>query len=79
VAITAFKGALQLERRCPYVEILIQVHDSVVFQVPFKYADRVDEFRAALSTPIPYDPPLTIAWGLARSEKSWGECEKLAS
>lgn len=79
VALCAFKGALQLERACPEVEILIQVHDSLVFQVPFRYAENLDRFKKALSVPIPYDPPLTIAWGLARSEKSWGDCEKVAS
>lgn len=78
VAITAFKGALQLERCCPYVEILLQVHDSLVFQVPIEYNDRVADFRKALATPIPYDPPLIISWGLKRSTKSWGDCEKVA-
>lgn len=79
VALTAFRGAIQLERRCPYVEILIQVHDSLVFQVPLRYADNVEEFKAALENPIPYDPSLTIAWGLKRSEKSWGDCEKVVA
>lgn len=78
VALTAFKGALQLEKRCPFVEILIQVHDSVVFQVPFAHADKLDTFREALRVPIPYEPELVIDWSLARSDKSWGECEKVA-
>jgi DNA polymerase-1 len=77
VALCAFKGALQLERACPEVEILLQVHDSIVFQVPFAFAENVNRFTEALSVPIPYDPPLNIAWGLARSEKSWGDCEKV--
>lgn len=79
VAICAFKGALALEKAHPYAEILIQVHDSVVFQVPFQYADQVTAFKEALTTPIPYDPPLVIQWGLAKSEKSWGECEKVVA
>jgi DNA polymerase-1 len=79
VALTAFRGALQLEQRCSEVEILLQVHDSVVFQVPFRFADSVGRFKEALTVPIPYDPPLTIQWGLARSEKSWGDCEKVSA
>ena len=79
VALTAFKGAIQLEHRCPEVEILLQVHDSVVFQVPLSCANETERYREALTVPIPYDPPLTIAWGLARSEKSWGDCEKVSA
>lgn len=77
VALCAFAGALRLEKLCPEVEILIQVHDSVVFQVPKQYGGDVARYKEALTVPIPYSPPLTIQWGLARSEKSWGECEKV--
>lgn len=79
VALTAFYGALALEKHMPMVEVLLQVHDSVVFQVPFAHADRFDDFKRYLTVPIPYDDPLVIAWGLSRSDKSWGDCEKIAA
>lgn len=77
VALVSFRGALQLERRCPWVEMLLQNHDSIVFQVPKAQAGEYTEIRAGLNIVCPYPDPLTIPWGLSRSEKSWGECEKV--
>jgi len=78
VAIVARRGALQLVRTFPFIEVLMQVHDSLVFQVPFRHADRHDEIRKALEIPIPYPDPLTIPWGLAKSDKSWGDIRDVA-
>lgn len=75
VALVAFKGALQLEAAFSFVEILLQVHDSIVFQVPASESARTADFKRVLEVPIPYPNPLTIQWGLKRSAKSWGECE----
>lgn len=56
------------------VDFLLQVHDSLVFQIL--------ESRAALLLPeikrysqivIPYDDPLIIPFGLKVSNKSWGD------
>jgi len=78
VALVCFKGALRLKKEMPFVEMLIQVHDSIVFQVPFRHAERYAEIRKALSVEVPYpNDPLVIPWGLAKSEKSWGDCEKV--
>lgn len=78
VALTCFKGALQLQKAMPFVEILLQVHDSLVFQVPFRHAERYDDFRRYLSVEVPYpNDPLIIPWGLAKSEVSWGDCKKV--
>lgn len=79
VAETCFRGGLQLEDRCPWAEILLQVHDSLVFQVPFHRTDCIPQIKEALLNPVPYPDPLIIPWGLAMSEKSWGECEKVAA
>ncbi len=77
IAEVCFRGALQLRRRMPWVEILLQVHDSVVFQVPFHRADEVEQLQDALTVLCPYPDPLTIAWKLTRSEKSWGDCTEI--
>lgn len=77
IAHTCFKGALQVKHHLPWVQFLIQVHDSLVFQIPKKrLADILLVQRHLLNT-IPYPDPLTIQWGLAVSTKSWGDCEKI--
>jgi len=75
VAEVCFRGALQLQSACPWAELLIQVHDSLVFQVPFHRSDCILQIRAALPVPVPYPDPLVIPWGLKSSEKSWGDCK----
>lgn len=75
VAITCFRGALQLDRNFPPAELLLQVHDSLVFQIPIGDSHRTEEIRKTLQNPIPYATPLVIDWKLSKSDVSWGECE----
>jgi DNA polymerase-1 len=77
VAEVSFRGALALERACPYVEMLLQVHDSLVFQVPTEYENHIEEISSALICEVPYTypHPLVIQWRIARSKVSWGDCE----
>lgn len=88
VAEVSFRGGLQLERqtgteydargnvvKIGWVEMLLQVHDSLVFQVRHDHENRTSELREGLRYPIPYANPLVIQWGLARSRVSWGDCE----
>lgn len=79
VAEVSFRGGLALEQKCPWVEMLLQVHDSLVFQVPNVYADRVEEIASSLIVEVPYiiPHPLIIQWGIARSRVSWGDCEEV--
>lgn len=76
VALTTFEGAIQLEKKFPYVQMLLQVHDSLVFQIPKDKASDYKAIQKALEVPIPYADPLTIQWGLKVSDKSWGDCKK---
>ena len=78
VAEVCFRGALQLKRSLPWAELLLQVHDSVVFQIPIHRAGEASTLSAIKSTlenPVPYPDPLTIQWGIAASGTSWGECK----
>lgn len=61
----------------PYIRMLLQVHDSLVFEVPTEHEDNVKEMMQCLRVEIPYPDPLTIPWGFARSRTSWGDCAKV--
>lgn len=73
VARTCNRGGIKLRRTFPEVEMLLQVHDSLVFQIPFRLCDQIDRIKAGLAIQVPYPDPLTIQWKVARSEKSLGD------
>jgi DNA polymerase I len=78
VAGVCARGALQLSSACPWVHLLLQVHDSLVFQVPAREISP-SRFRAiyeALKVEIPYPDPLTIPWSISTSTQSWGDVKK---
>lgn len=75
VAITTFRAAAQVAREFPFVEFLVQVHDSLVFQLPLAERAALPAIAAALEVPIPYPKTLVIPWKLAISETSWGEAK----
>lgn len=60
----------------PEVQILMQVHDSLVGQYPIHravyYRQRLQELSLV---PVPYGDPLVIPTGFKYSERSWGDCE----
>lgn len=61
----------------PEIEILLQVHDSVVGQFPSHLRDRIVKqmFDEAQQVVIPYADPLCIPLGAKFSTNNWGECE----
>jgi len=78
VAIVTNKGLVNMDKNLPQCEILMQVHDSLVFQFESRYDPYLrPKIREQLLIPIPYDDPLTIPVGLELSNKSWGDCVKV--
>lgn len=78
VGICCFKGAIALHRDTPWVQLLLQVHDSVVFQFPVSHRTRIHEIKATLHEIIvPYPDPLCIPWKLKLSLQSWGAAESV--
>jgi DNA polymerase I-like protein with 3'-5' exonuclease and polymerase domains len=78
VAEVCFRGALQLRRGLPWAELLLQVHDSIVFQIPshrWGNPSTIDAIKRHLENPVPYPDTLIIQWGVAGSPTSWGDCE----
>lgn len=73
------RAAVALRKECPWADLLLQVHDSLVFQLPIHRHDEssLARIEQSLSVEIPYPgDPLIIPWGLATSEKSWGDVQK---
>jgi DNA polymerase I-like protein with 3'-5' exonuclease and polymerase domains len=63
--------------REPEIQVLLQVHDSLVWQCPtYKYDHYKSRFHDIASTiSIPYDDPLIIPVGFNASPVSWGDCK----
>lgn len=58
----------------PEAQILLQVHDSLVGQVPIPLWPKVKPLlREALEVVVPYADPLIVPTGLATSTVSWGD------
>jgi DNA polymerase-1 len=78
VAIITNKGILNLYRNLPQVQLLLQVHDSIVFQIPKREAPGIlPQIREQLLITVPYPEPLIIPVGIKVSNSSWGEIRKI--
>lgn len=76
VAIVTNQGIQNLYNNLPEVDILLQVHDSTVWQVrKERFKSLLPEIHQALLVEIPYEDPLTIPVGLKASPLSWGDCK----
>ena len=59
----------------PDIEVLLQVHDSLVYQVKkLTFRRKLPLLEEAFKVEVPYDDPLIIPAGLSYSDKSWGDC-----
>lgn len=80
VGLVCSKGGVQVGDNLPWASIMLQVHDSLVMQVPFHRINpsSMEELKRHLEVVVPYADPLVIPWGLAMSPKSWGHVEKMS-
>lgn len=59
------------------IEILLQVHDSLVFQYPIaKREEILRRVKELVRVVAPYTDPLVIPLGLKTSTESWGACKE---
>lgn len=82
VAIAIMRAQLQFDARpeaLAEVELLLQNHDSLLFQWPIGFTPaRLAALHETLLVPVPFADPLTIDYDLKTSRVSWGDCEKRA-
>lgn len=76
VSVVINKIWMKIYEEIPEAQVLLQVHDSLVGQVPTPIAkDCVDRIQRAGRIAIPYEEPLVIPFSVKTSETSWGDCE----
>lgn len=77
-SISIHKGLLNIFKNLPQVELLLQVHDSLVMQVPEDLFPNIclDIHKNMLIT-VPYPDPLIIPVSMQASPLSWGDVEKV--
>ena len=74
IALLCNRGALAIVKEFPFVQLLLQVHDSIVFQIPKSNQNKLNDILKVLnSIAVPYADPLYIQWSFKVSDKSWGE------
>jgi DNA polymerase I-like protein with 3'-5' exonuclease and polymerase domains len=79
VALVINHGWLNIDRNLPQVQVLMQVHDSLVGQYPTALDSEIRPLlRKELLVTVPYDDPLTIGVGIAISQQSWGHVKEIS-
>lgn len=74
VAIIIDTAYNRITESIPEAQILLQVHDSLVGQVPIPLWPKIKpRIREALEVVVPYADPLIVPTGLATSTISWGD------
>lgn len=86
VALTTFYGARNVDRvynpeaynrgiahQTDRVHWLLQVHDSLVWEMRDADTHLIPHIKELLRVSIPYSDPLTIPWSIKKSKISWGD------
>ena len=69
------RAYVAIDKELPEVDVLLQVHDSLMGQFPTLRAEYyMKQIVEKSQIVIPYAEPLVIPVGIVRSEASWGEC-----
>lgn len=76
VACVINRGLYNIFHNLPQVKITLQVHDSLLLQVPEHSLHLLPLIREQLLITIPYDEPLTIPVGAKIGKDNWGELVK---
>lgn len=75
VGILINKGLLNIEANLPDVQLLLQVHDSLVGQFPSDMQGMREAIVRECEIVLPYADPLLIPVGIKTSAVSWGGCK----
>jgi len=69
------RGYKRIDSEHQWIEVLLQVHDSLAGQYPISRREEAGEtIKQAAEVVLPYADPLTIPVGIKTSQVSWGDC-----
>lgn len=81
IGVVTQRGQRLLRREFPQAELLLQVHDSIIFQVQWRHQDLLDKIKHRLSTAeelaVPFKDPCQIPFSFKASKRSWGDAKEL--
>lgn len=77
VGILINHAMVTIHETMPEVQLLLQVHDSLVGQFPTHMSDMPKRIIEKSQIVIPYQDQLIIPVGIKLSDKSWGECKEV--
>lgn len=78
VALTVHYAMCNIAENLPWVQVLINGHDSLTMQVPTpRVAESLPLIEREARIVIPYQEPLVIPIGFSVSESSWGQVKEL--
>lgn len=79
VAIAINKALFNIYTNIPEIQLLIQVHDSLVMQVPkHNWKSYLPRIKEAMTIKIPYEDPLYLPTSAEVSAISWGHKQKIS-
>lgn len=72
------RGLVNINKNLPDVQLLLQVHDSLVMQaLETQLQSLLPQIHKNMLIPIPYPEPLIIQVGLKVGKNNWGELESI--
>lgn len=78
VALVAHKAMVAVEDNVTDVQVLLNGHDSLVFQTRTELLrEKLPEIERHSLITIPYDDPLVIPVGFSISDKTWGDVKEI--
>lgn len=78
VALTIHKTTINIMDNDPWIEVMLNGHDSLTMQVPTpRVAEALRVIEGHSRVVIPYENPLVIPVGFSTSEVSWGQVKEV--
>jgi len=75
VGLIISKALIQIFKTLPWIQPLMQVHDSLVLQWPTERTEEaIEKVLACMRIELPYVEPLIIPASYKTSATSWGDC-----